>query len=181
MKEAFCFLKFSYIIKSDIWAEIDHVFLKHFDKIGIGPLTIRISIEQKGGLTVLLFHGFGRGLLYGFVNINIFSCSTLRLLDYFRFGLIFFEVKFWWIPDIRIFVDDFFGHHVIIGFGGVHAVISGGGSEIGFGLVKVFTAIKLFRGIEGERVCMIDKAVVVGESCNHTSEALYNIFFLNDL
>ena len=78
------------------------------------------------------------------VYIKVFCTSALRLLCYFRFALILLELKFGRIPDVRIFINNFFGHHVIIGFWNIHAMVSGCGPEIGFGLVEVFTAIKLF-------------------------------------
>lgn len=150
MKEAFGFLKFCDIIKANIWAEVDDISLKHFDKVCIRSLAIRITIEQKGRFTVLLFHDFVRRLLDSFVDvvyIKIFSTTTLRLLCYFGFALILFELELGRIPDIRIFVDDFFRHHVIIGFWNIHAVVSGCGPEIGFCLIEVFTVIEFFRGI----------------------------------
>ena len=156
MKQSFSLFKLCNIIKSDIRTEIDNIPFKHFDKVGIGSLSIWVPIKQKGRFTILLFHRFCGGLWDRFIDIEVFTGTTLRLVCYFGFALILFELKLWRIPYIRVFVEDFFGHHVIIGFWCVHAVVSGGGSEIGFGLIEIFTRLKIFELIIGKRIRVID-------------------------
>ncbi len=95
----------------------------------------------------------------GFIDVKIFSSSALGLLYNFGFALIFFKLKFGRIPNIGIFVYDFFRHHVIIGFWDVHTVVSGGGPKIGFSLIEILM-VKVFRGIECKGCGLVDKAAV---------------------